>query len=243
MRDLDVVKSVDVKGDSVVSRKRNLLLFFVVLLVVSFSPMSIAGTTLWDIQSGVFFRGSGDGAISLNAAGTASQIRIVSGVVEFTSLTVGGGSIVLVGFNASSNAAVTIADVGLDRITYNVDATAGVTTTVVVKAPPDRTVTRVDGADSFAFDGDTDLVTVTDIQGAATGQFIVWLNPVSGSFAQTIRTLADILLLVGFVMGIVLAAEVAKGNFFTGTSMTLIGFIIGTTVAIMILTIAERLFN
>ena len=100
---LDDIVRAKAGDSSVLARKRNLLLFFIVVTLVSISPMSIAGTTVWDISANVFFRGSGGGPISLNAAGTASQIRIVDGVVEFTSLVIGGNSISLVGFNASSN--------------------------------------------------------------------------------------------------------------------------------------------
>ena len=146
---MDEVVSVDLKGDSILSRKRNLLLFFIVLIFISISPMSIAGTTFWDIQPNVFFRGSGNGPISLNAAGTASQIRIVSGVVEFTSLTIGASSISFIGFNASSNANVTAVFVGSDRVVYKIYAKNCVTKKTVVYAPPGRDVSDVTGGDYF----------------------------------------------------------------------------------------------
>lgn len=240
---MDEVVSGDLRDVSILSRKRNLLLFFIVLTFISISPMSIAGTTLWDIQPNVFFRGSGDGPISLNAAGTASQIRIVSGVVEFTSLTIGSSSISFIGFNASSNANVTAVFVGNDRAVYNIEANNGVTTTTVVKAPPGRDVSDVSGGDSFSFDGSTDLVTVTEVHGATTKQIIVFFNPVSLSFSQTISALADILMLVGVLVGFMIVGAVAKGEFFSQASFALIGFIIVTAVAIIILRIGEALFN
>ena len=66
MNTLDVVSRVGAGDSSVLARKRNLLLFFIVVTLVSISPMSIAGTTVWDISANVFFRGSGGGPISLN---------------------------------------------------------------------------------------------------------------------------------------------------------------------------------
>ena len=234
---------LDVDGGSILARKRNIFVFFIVVTLVSLSPMSIAGTTLWDISANVFFRGSGGGPISLNAAGTASQIRIVDGVVEFTSLVIGANSISLVGFNASSNANVTIVAFGTDRITYNIDANNGVTTTTIVKAPPDTTVSSATGADSFSFDGATDLATVTEVHGATTKQIILLFNPISGSFTRTINALVDVLLLVAVLMSFIVVSEVAKGQIFSQTSFTLMGFIIVTAVAIMILKIGEAVFN
>ncbi len=241
MREIEV--RMGAEEASILARKRNIFLFFIVVVLVSVSPMSLAGNTVWDIQANVFFRGSGNGPISLNTAGTASQIRIVSGVVEFTALTVGGGSITFVGFNASSNADMKVVSVGSGRVVYNIDATNGVTTTTVLKAPPGRAVNDVSGGDSFVFDDATDLVTVTAVQGALTKQIIIFFNPVSASFGQTIDALVNILLLVTVLMGFVLIGEISKGQFFSNTSFTLIGFIITTTVAIIVLRIGEGLFN
>lgn len=234
---------VETENVSILARKRNIFVFFIVIILISVSPMSIAGNTLWDIQANVFFRGSGNGPISLNAAGTASQVRIVNGVVEFASLVIGANSITLLGFNASSNANVTIVAFGTDRVTYNIEASNGVTTTTIVKTPPGQTVNEVTGGDSFSFDDATDLTTVTEVHGAGTKQIILFFNPVSGAFGRTSNALVDVLLLVAVLMSFIVISEVAKGQFFSNTSFALMGFIIVTAVTIMILRIAQAVFN
>lgn len=214
-----------------------------VTIAVSLAPMSIAGTTFWDIAPNVFFRGSGDGPVSLLVDGTATQIRILNGVVEFTNLIMAGERLELIGFNASSNAQVGVVGVTTERVIFNVDGANGVTTTIVVKAPPDRRVTRVNGADSFTFDDSTDLAVITDVHGLFTRQMVVFFNPVSGSFAQSSNTLITIFGLVAVVSGFVLALQVGSGQIFTGPTFALVGFLLASVIAIAVLNIVGAIFN
>ena len=57
------------------------------------------------------------------------------------------------------------------------------------------------------------------------------------------RITANILMLVGVLVGCMIAGQVAKGEVFSQTSFALMGFIIVTAVTILILRIGEAIFN
>ena len=164
----------------VISRKFNLLVFLIVISLIFIFPISLAGLNSWDIHANkIFFRGSGDGPITLHDAGTASKIQIVDGGVEFTDLTIGAGSIDFIGFNASENANITALAVGRDLVVFNIDAVNGANTETIIKAPPNTFDVDVDGEDSFSFNATTRLVSVQETHGPDTKQIIVFFNRTS----------------------------------------------------------------
>lgn len=161
----------------VISRKTNLLVFLVIISLIAFSPVSLAGVTFWDIQANqIFFRGSGNGQINLNNDGTADQIQIINGVVEFDNFSVGPGRISFLGFNASDNTNVSVLIVNQEMVTFNIDANNGVNTTTVIKAPPGTLYVDVDGEDSFTFDPATELVNIYEVHGMITKQITVFFT-------------------------------------------------------------------
>ncbi len=163
----------------VIHRKKNLLIFLIVVIIISFSPISLAGLTAWDITENIFFRGIGNGPITMHDQSSASKIQIVDGIVEFSNYSLLAGSIDFVGFNASSNANVTILAVGQEMIAYNIDANNGATTTTTVKVPSGTLDVDVEGDDSFSFNLITELVTVRELHGVDTKQIIIYLNRTS----------------------------------------------------------------
>ena len=174
----------------VISRKSNLLLFLIVIIIISFSPITLAGVSFIDIHANqIFFRGGGNGQIKLGNDGSASQIQIINGVVEFTNFSIGSGSISFVGFNASDNTNVTALIVSQSMVTYGIDANNGINTTTVIKAPSGTSYVDVDGADSFTFDQVTELVNIYEVHGLNTKQITVYFNLIAGINSSNILML------------------------------------------------------
>ena len=172
-----MVEVVEGRGLGTLQRKWNILIFFVVVSVVSFLPMLFAGTTYWDIQTGIYFRAEASGGdIDFDAAIRTTQIRVVSTLVEFTAVTMGGDYISLIGLSASSNCDMTLLDIESDELTYEVTANAGQTSTTRVKIPSDKKVTQVNGASSWSFASPTKTVTVNVVH-ASTQQIKVHMGP------------------------------------------------------------------
>ena len=161
----------------VISRKTNLLLFLIVISLIFISPISLAGLNSWDIHANeIFFRGSGNGPITMHDQSKAEQIQIIAGMVEFTELSILAGSIDFVGLNASENANITALAVGDDIIVFNIEAANGAITETIVKAPAGTFQVDVEGEDSFNYNSTSRLVTIGEVHGLETKQIIVFFN-------------------------------------------------------------------
>jgi len=225
--------------ESSLQRKWNILTFFIVISIVSFSPMLFAGTTYWDIQTGVYFRAEATGGdIDFDAAIVATQIRMVNSIVLFTDVTMGGDYISLLGMSASSNCDMTLLDIENDEITYEVTANAGQTSTTKVKIPSTKEVSQVDGASSWSFASSTNILTVTVIH-ASTQEIIVYyntiVNPLTEPITDTINVIYGLQTLVLLVSLIASLGDKEPKN-------TMMGIITVNVAIFVLLRYVEGLF-
>lgn len=218
--------------ESSINRKWNVLTFFIVVSIISFSPMLFAGPTYWDVQTGVYFRATTTGGdIDFDKAIMATQIRVVSGLVEFAALTMDGDYISLIGMSASSNCDMTLLDIEADAITYEVTANAGQTSTTRVKVPSDIDVYDVSGATAWAFNPSTRIATISVLH-ASTQQIELNINsPSSLLIASTTNTIDVIFGLQTFILVLSIIASLGTEN----PKNTALNIIIGNVIIFMML--------
>ena len=221
--------------ESSLQRKWHILTFFIVISLTAFSPLISAGTSYWDIGTGVYFRATPTGGdIDFNAAIRTTQIRVASSLVEFTAVTMGGDYISLIGMSASSNCDMTLIDIENNVIIYEVTANAGQTSTTTVKIPSNKEVSHVIGASSWSFASSTNILTVSVIH-SSTRQIGVYFNALTEPINETISVIYSLQL---FILVLSLFASLGTDE----PKNTMIGIIIVNVVIYVLLKWIEGIF-
>lgn len=215
-------------------RKSHILLFFFVVVCISFAPLALAGVSLWTIYPGVYFRATPTGGnIDFASFITASQVQISSGLVDFAALTMDGKYISSLGLNASSNCDLTLTDVESDRVVYNVAANIGQTSITHVKIPPSIEVETVKKATSWIVDESTNTIKITNFHLGAKTITILFKDQTAANTANLV--LKDASLAFSLCMIIVFFA--AMSMVLKNPDGSIIGFILGFTITIVLLVI------